>query len=66
DSVKTPDGVIHNWRLDVIRKLITVQKGDGSWVNTDGRYQESMPELVTAYSMLTMELALGKERFAGK
>ncbi|MGA1840579.1 MAG: prenyltransferase/squalene oxidase repeat-containing protein [bacterium] len=46
------------WRKELLSKLIELQKGDGNWVNENGRWWESDPVLVTAYSVLAMEIAL--------
>lgn len=59
NNVVTPDGKKHNWRVDLVKKLIELQKEDGHWVNENGRWWESLPQLVTAYSLLSMESALG-------
>ncbi|MGA1824593.1 MAG: prenyltransferase/squalene oxidase repeat-containing protein [bacterium] len=47
-----------NWRKELTEKLITLQKGDGNWVNDNARWWENDPVLVTAYSVLAMEMAL--------
>ena len=37
-----------------------MQKPEGFWVNeANSRWMESMPELVTAYSMMALEVAAG-------
>ena len=60
DAVVTPDGKQHAWRTDLVRKLVGMQKGDGQWTNdASGRWQESMPELVTPYALICLEIALG-------
>lgn len=59
DVVKTSDGKERLWRVDLIRKLLELQKGEGQWVNDNGRWMESVPELVTAYALISMEVALG-------
>lgn len=56
--LKTPDGKEHNWRIDLIKKLLTLQRGDGEWYNENNRYMEGMGVLSTAYSLLSMEFAL--------
>jgi len=62
EYVVTPDGKKHNWRVDLIKALLSLQKGKGEWYNDkNGRWWESLPELVTAYSMLSMEAALGSK-----
>ncbi len=60
EFLTTPDGQKHSWRIDLIKKLLELQKGKGEWCNDKhGRWWESIPELVTAYSLLAMEAALG-------
>ncbi len=59
------DGAYLNWRKDVARKLLSMQTidpktGHGYWVNTDGRFWERDPTLVTAYSILALEHVLGQ------
>ena len=45
-----------NWRQDVAMKLMQLQQQDGSWVNENVRWWEKEPALVTAYSLLTLEM----------
>lgn len=52
------DGTSHNWREDLAGKLISIQAGDGSWVNESGRWWENNPDLVTAYAVMTLEQIL--------
>ncbi|MGC4014623.1 MAG: terpene cyclase/mutase family protein [Luteolibacter sp.] len=54
-SLKLADGKDADWRKDVADKLLSLQQGDGSWKNTDGKWMESNPVLVTAYSLLALE-----------
>ena len=62
ETVKTPDGKEHSWRIDLIKELLKLQKGKGEWYNEKhGRWWESVSELVTAYSLLSMEVALGSK-----
>jgi squalene-hopene/tetraprenyl-beta-curcumene cyclase len=48
-------GVSHDWRADLANKLITIQHGNGSWVNVSGRWWENNPDLVTAYCVMVLE-----------
>jgi squalene-hopene/tetraprenyl-beta-curcumene cyclase len=55
-----------NWRAELARKLIGLQKidpknGAGYWVNPSGRWFEADPVLVTAYSLIALEIAAGQE-----
>ena len=44
-----------NWRHDLAMKLINLQDRDGSWQNSNGRWWEKDPALVTSYALLTLE-----------
>ncbi len=59
DLLKTSDGQERSWRVDLIKKLLALQKGEGQWLNENGRWMESMPELVTSYALISMEVAIG-------
>jgi len=47
----------HDWRAELVRQLLSSQGADGSWANKNSRWMESIPDLVTAYSVLTIEHA---------
>jgi len=51
------EGVDHKWRGDLLTKLVTLQKGEGYWVNDNARWWENDPVLVTSYSLLAMQIA---------
>ncbi len=50
-----------DWRADLVAELAKRQRDNGSWVNTDGRYMESDPNLVTAYAMIALKQILAEE-----
>lgn len=52
----TPSGNKADWRREVATRLVKLQKPDGSWENSNGRWWEKDPVLVTAYSMLALEI----------
>ena len=54
------DGKAHDWRAELTGQLLKVQREDGSWVNIHGRWMETIPELVTAYSVLAIEHATAR------
>lgn len=57
DSLPLADGKSADWRADATKHLISLQRADGSWYNPDGKYLESLPELVTAYAMISLRNA---------
>jgi squalene-hopene/tetraprenyl-beta-curcumene cyclase len=44
----------HDWRIEVVEKVATLQKPDGSWQG-DKRWMENNPVLVTAYTVLALQ-----------
>lgn len=55
DDFKLADGTSIDWRNVLGQTLITKQKPDGSWVNTNNRWWETDSVLVTAYTVLALE-----------
>ena len=56
-TITDAHGTVHDWRRELVAKLQATQGEDGSWVNTQsGRWMESVPELVTAYALMTLDL----------
>ena len=51
------DGEIneHKWYDELVNKLVELQKPEGYWQNPNSRAWENIPELVTAYAILSME-----------
>jgi len=54
DFIKTKDGKLIDWRADITHKLLSLQQGDGSWSNTEGRWMESDPVLTTSYILMAL------------
>lgn len=48
------DGKRHDWRKDLIEELARRQRADGSWINENSRWMEAMPNLTTAYALLSL------------
>ncbi|KAF0240472.1 MAG: cycloartenol synthase-like [Planctomycetota bacterium] len=55
DEIKDADGETHRWAEELVAKLATLQKADGTWAG-DPKWWEDMDPLPTLYSMI----ALGK------
>lgn len=49
-------GVKHDWRLEIINKITSTQKPDGSWVG-DKRWMEDNAILVTSYMVMALQEA---------
>lgn len=58
DELELTDGRKIDWRRDLSRKLLDLQRADGSWLNENGRWWERHPSLVNAYVVLTLEMIL--------
>ncbi len=50
------------WREEVVRKIASLQKPDGSWANANNRWWENDPVLATSYALLALEFAGGLTR----
>jgi squalene-hopene/tetraprenyl-beta-curcumene cyclase len=49
----------HNWRNDIVRKLVGLQRADGSWINSKSSlWWQDNPDLVTAWSVNALNPAL--------
>ena len=55
-ELTTNDGKKVDWKSAVAQKLISVQNGDGFWLNDDGGFMENDKVLVTSYGVLTLDL----------
>ena len=51
-------GQPHNWREDLCRKLVSLQKADGSWTNEADRWLEGDANYVTGLTILTLQTVL--------
>jgi squalene-hopene/tetraprenyl-beta-curcumene cyclase len=56
DQLPVAGGQAVDWRKDVAMKLMNLQKADGSWANTNARWWEHDPALVTSYSLMSLEI----------
>jgi squalene-hopene/tetraprenyl-beta-curcumene cyclase len=55
DMLKLENGTEADWRKDLGEKILSSQRENGSWVNDNGRWMESNPLLVTAYTVISLE-----------
>lgn len=54
DTFHDAKGQSHDWEAEVRAKLAEMQQPNGSWVNSDVRWLEGDPNLVTGYALLTL------------
>jgi squalene-hopene/tetraprenyl-beta-curcumene cyclase len=54
DMLKLESGKEVDWRNELGSTLLSVQREDGSWVNSNGRWMESNPVLVTSYIVMSL------------
>ena len=54
--ITDPQGITHDWRVELIDKLAELQKPDGSWIG-EQRWMENNPVLATAYALIALENA---------
>ncbi|MEM8886126.1 MAG: prenyltransferase/squalene oxidase repeat-containing protein [Planctomycetota bacterium] len=58
DELQTEDGP-RNWRADLSKQLMDMQRGDGHWVNTKAnRWLESDPKLVSCMAVIALQEVL--------
>jgi squalene-hopene/tetraprenyl-beta-curcumene cyclase len=56
--VKDSRGRSHDWAHDLATQLVAEQHPDGSWFNTNRRYWEDRPALVTSYTLTALAYCL--------
>ncbi len=54
DKLKLDNGKEADWRNELAVKILSAQRENGSWLNDNGRWMESNPVLVTAYTVLSL------------
>ncbi|HNX05704.1 MAG TPA: hypothetical protein PKI32_09390, partial [Opitutales bacterium] len=56
DTLTRTDGTRIDWRAELAAKIVSLQKADGSWSNTNNRFWENDPVLATSYCVLALTL----------
>lgn len=59
-ALKDKDGKVIAWQDELVGKLVSDQRKDGSWVNKNSSFWEGDAVLVTSYAILTLEYILGQ------
>ena len=58
DTLQKDAGDIR-WREELVKKVLSLQKPDGSWENENNRWWENDPTLATSYAILALAFASG-------
>ena len=56
EELFTDTGRTIYWKRELTKRLLTLQKEDGSWVNDNNRFWEGDPVLCTSFALLALEL----------
>jgi len=54
DTLQDDAGQSHDWRRDLIGAIVSRQRDDGSWTNSNSRWLEGDPNLATGYALLAL------------
>lgn len=54
DTIQDDEGVDHDWRQELLAELAKRQTPSGAFVNSNDRWMEGDPNLVTGYALLTL------------
>ena len=55
-TLKGPNSKSIDWKNELAAKLISLQKKDGSWKNSNKRWMEGDPNLTTSYVLVALSL----------
>jgi len=55
---------LQNWRTQMVKFLLSHQKGDGSWQHKKSQWLETKATITTAYSMMILELTAGSDLYS--
>ena len=61
DTFTDAAGKTHDWRYELMNKLVSLQKSEGFWINDNNRWWENDPVLVTSYSLLALEILQARQ-----
>lgn len=61
DTFTDAAGKTHDWRYELLNKLIANQDVAGFWKNPVGRWMENDPVLVTSYSLLAIQILQARQ-----
>ncbi|HEY2250213.1 MAG TPA: prenyltransferase/squalene oxidase repeat-containing protein [Planctomycetaceae bacterium] len=53
-TLEDASGKKHDWRTELTNHLLSLQKENGGWVNSEKKWMEGDPNMATAYALLTL------------
>jgi squalene-hopene/tetraprenyl-beta-curcumene cyclase len=56
DTFTDAAGKMRDWRYELMKKFVNLQKADGFWQNDNNRWWENDPVLCTSYSLIALEI----------
>ncbi|RME88032.1 MAG: hypothetical protein D6785_01305 [Planctomycetota bacterium] len=62
EKIKTLDGKVHYWRQELANKLLSLQKKEGFWQNSNPRWWEGNSVLVTSYALIALGICCTKNK----
>ncbi len=62
DKFTDTQGTVHDWRRELIDELAKRQRSNESWLNTNSRWMEGDPNLVTGYPLTTLSYSPARIR----
>lgn len=65
DVIRSTDGQVHDWRVELSDALLRRQRSDGSWSNPTDRWLEGRTDLATIYAVLALEESLKPNQMKG-
>lgn len=66
EELAAEDGRVIAWKTELAKKLVALQREDGSWANESNRFWEADPVLCTSFAMLALELCRDGARTQAK
>lgn len=60
ESFEDAKGVKHDWRQELFDELKKRQKPEGNWANENAAFLENVPELATAFAVLSLSYCVKK------